>query len=191
VAVASPHRFALVSREVYPFGGGGIGEYIASCARLLATAGEVTLFTTSLHEEAFRKMTAAADPRMPPPGVQVVFVPEPELDEVSGYFSSLHLYSVRVLEALRQHYGRYGPSLIEFSDYLGEGAMTAQARRAGDAMLRTTRVGVRLHTSAEVCAVLDGYLDPSFEGRVIYELERIALRDADVLLWPGGDTLDF
>jgi len=184
-------RFALVSREVYPFDGGGIGEYIATCSRLLATVGEVTLFTTSKHEEAFRAMMAAGDPRLPAPGVQVVFVPEPEPDDLTGYFSPLHLYSARVLETLRRHYGRHGPSLVEFSDYLGEGAITAHARRAGDPMLRATRVGVRLHTTAEVCAVLDGYADPSFEGRVTYELERIALRDADAVLWPGGDTFEF
>jgi glycogen(starch) synthase len=184
-------RFALVSREVYPFDGGGIGEYIVTCARLLATVGEVTIFTTSKHEESFRAMTAAGDPRLPAPGVQVVFVPEPEPDDLAGYFSPLHLYSARVLETLRRHYGRHGPSLVEFSDYLGEGAITAQARRAGDPMLRATRVGVRLHTTAEVCAVLDGYLAPDFEGRVTYELERMALRDADVVLWPGGDTFGF
>lgn len=185
-----PHGIALVSREVYPFGGGGIGEYIASCGRLLATVGDITIFTTSLHEEAFRRMVAEDDPRMLPPGVQVVFVPEPEPGDLRGYFSPLHLYSARVLEALRQRYGRYGPSLVEFSDYLGEGAVTAQARRAGDPLLRSTRIAIRLHTTAEICAILDGHLDPDFEQQVTYELERIALRDADVILWPGGDTLD-
>ena len=191
MADARTHRFALVSREVYPFDGGGIGEYIASCSRLLATLGEVTIFTSSKHEESFRTMMADGDPRMSPPGVQVAFVPEPEPGDLAGYFSPLHLYSARVLEALRRHYGRHGPSLVEFSDYLGEGAITAQARRAGDPMLRATRVGVRLHTTAEVCAVLDGYAATSFEGRVTYDLERIALRDADAVLWPGGDTLGF
>src|SRR5881394_520649 len=191
MADARTHRFALVSREVYPFDGGGIGEYIVSCSRLLASVGEVTIFTSSKHEESFHAMTAAADPRLPPPGVHMAFVPEPEPDEIGSYFSPLHLYSARVLETLRRHYGRRGPSLVEFSDYLGEGAITAQARRAGDPMLRATRVGVRLHTTAEVCAVLDGYVDPGFEGRVTYELERIALRNADAILWPGGDTFEF
>ncbi|HEX2392257.1 MAG TPA: glycosyltransferase [Solirubrobacterales bacterium] len=191
MANARNHRFALVSREVYPFGGSGIGEYITSCSRALTALGEVTIFTSSLHEESYRQMKAAGDPRMPPPGVQVVFVQEPTDEEVGGYFSLLHLYSARVLEALRDHYGRHGPDLVEFSDYLGEGAITAQARRAGDPMLRNTRVGVRLHTTGEVCAMLDGYLDTEFGGRVTYELERLALRDADAIHWPGGDTYEF
>lgn len=191
MADARAHRFALVSREVYPFDGGGIGEYIVTCARLLATLGEVTIFTSSKHEESYRAMSAAGDARLPPPGVQFEFVPEPEPDDLASYFSPLHLYSACVLQALRRHYGRHGPSFIEFSDYLGEGAITAQARRGGDPMLRSTRVGIRLHTTAEVCAVLDGYLDPAFDGRVTYELERIALRHADAILWPGGDTFEF
>jgi glycogen(starch) synthase len=182
---------ALVSREVYPFSGGGIGEYIASCGRLLASVGDITIFTSSLHEEAYRRMTAEEDPRMPPPGVQVVFVPEPDPGDLRHYFSLLHVYSARVLDALRQRYGRHGPRLVEFSDYLGEGAITAQARRAGDPLLRESRVAVRLHTTAEICAILDGHLDPDFEQQVTYELERIALRDADAILWPGGDTFDF
>jgi glycogen synthase len=185
------HRFALVSREVYPFDGGGIGEYIVSCARLLAAVGEVTIFTSSKHEESFRAMTASGDPRLPPQGIHVAFVREPEPEEIGSYFSPLHLYSARVLETLRRHYGQHGPSFVEFSDYLGEGAITALARRGGDPMLRATRVGVRLHTTAEVCAVLDGYVASDFEGRVTYELERIALRDADTIIWPGGDTFEF
>jgi glycosyltransferase involved in cell wall biosynthesis len=182
---------ALVSREVYPFSGGGIGEYIASCGRLLASVGDITIFTSSLHEEAYRRMTAEGDSRMPPPGVQVVFVPEPDPSDLRHYFSLLHVYSASVLDALRRRYGRNGPRLVEFSDYLGEGAITAQARRAGDPMLRESRVAVRLHTSAEICAILDGHVDPDFEQKVTYELERIALRDADAILWPGGDTYDF
>jgi glycosyltransferase involved in cell wall biosynthesis len=183
-------RFALVSREVSPFGGAGIGEYIAAAARLLSTVGEVTLFTTSLHEEAYLRMRAEGDPRMPPTGVSVVFIEEPG-ENLAGYFCPLHLYSARVLDALHDHYGRFGPDLVEFSDYLGEGALTAQARRAGDPMLRRTKVAVRLHSSAEVCGVLDGYLDPNFEVQAIFELERMALRDCDTVLWPGGDTYEF
>jgi glycogen synthase len=190
MAAPRPPGIALVSREMYPFGG-GIGEYIASCARLLATVGDITIFTSSLHETALRKLIADDDPHTLPPGVQVVFVPEPDPGDLRGHFSPLHLYSARVLEALRQRYGSHPPRLVEFSDYLGEGAVTAQARRAGDPLLRATRVGVRLHTSAEVCSILDGFLDPDFEQRITYELERIALRDADFILWPGGDTFEF
>ncbi len=184
-------RVALVSRELFPFGGGGIGEYVNACARLLSEFAEVTIFTSSTHLASFRHLQLSGDPRVVSGDIRTVFVQEANDDEVGGYYSALHLYSARVLEALREHYGDHGPDLIEFSDYLGEGAVTAQARRAGDPMLRRTLVTIRLHTSAEVCAVLDGHVDNGFKARITCELERLAIRDADFLVWPGGDTLAF
>ncbi|MEA2298780.1 MAG: glycogen synthase [Solirubrobacteraceae bacterium] len=182
-------RFALVSREVYPFGGGGIGFYVSSTARLLAEIGEVKVFTTSRHRARYEELSAAGDPRLPVEDVEIVFVPEVEPDEVGGFYSVMHAYSAAVLDALRRTYGDRGPDLIEFSDYLGEGAVTVQARRAGDPLLSETKVAVRLHTSAEMCAVLDGSLGQDFESRSTCALERLALREADVVVWQGGDTL--
>jgi glycosyltransferase involved in cell wall biosynthesis len=184
-------RVALVSRELAPFGGGGIGEYVNACARVLSQVAEVTIFTSSTHEESFRRLRISGDPRIVPSDVQVVFVPEADEDDMGAYYSALHLYSARILDFLREHYGDHGPDLVEFSDYLGEGAVTAQARRAGDLMLRRSLVAIRLHTSAEVCAILDGHVDDDFQARMTCELERLAMRDADFLVWPGGDTLRF
>jgi glycogen(starch) synthase len=184
-------RVALVSRELFPFGGGGIGEYINACARVLSEFAEVTIFTSSIHLDSFRRLQLSGDPRVVSGDIHMVFVQETNDDEIGGYYSALHLYSARVLDSLREHYGDHGPDLVEFSDYLGEGAVTAQARRAGDPMLRRSLVTIRLHTSAEVCAVLDGHVDDSFEARMTCELERLAIRDADFLVWPGGDTLAF
>src|SRR5206468_1508793 len=179
----------LVSREVFPFGGGGIGFYVSSAAQLLAAIGEVKLFTTSLHRARYEELRAAGDPRVPPHDIEVVFVDEAGPEDIGGFYSTTHLYSARVLDALRRVYGDRGPDLIEFSDYLGEGAVTVQARRTGDPLLAATKVAIRLHTSAEMCAVLDGAIDHEFASRATCELERLALRDADVIVWQGGDTL--
>jgi glycogen synthase len=184
-------KVALVSRELYPFRGAGIGEYINACARLLGRDADVTVFTTSTHKESYYRLRAAGDPRVLPDHINVVFVQEVEGAERGHYYTDLHLYSARVLDALRDYYGRRGPDMVEFSDYLGEGAVTVQARRSGEAFLRTSLVGIRLHTSAEVCAVLDGYREHDFGSSMVWELERLALRDADYLIWPGGDTLSF
>jgi glycogen synthase len=188
VSSATP-RIALVSRELHPFDGGGIGEYIVASGRLHSKWCEVTVFTTSAHEAKYLQLRASGDPRLLPDDVEVVFVPEALPDEIGGFFSTAHLYSSRVLDALREHYGDTGPELVEFSDYLGEGAVTVQARRAGEPMLRKSVVGIRLHTTSELCAILDGHMDDSFESRALYELERLAVRDADYLVWSGGDTL--
>ncbi len=183
-------RIALVSRELYPFRSGGIGEFVDACARLLSSIAEVTIFTNSVHEAEYKKMRACKDDRIPE-RVDVVFVPETDGRDVGGFFSQLHLYSARVLTCLREYYGARGPDLVEFSDYLGEGAVTVQARRTGDSFLRHTAVAVRVHTSTEICAVLDGHTDEEFAARMTWELERLAIRDADYLIWPGGDTLEF
>ncbi len=181
-------RVALVSRELYPFDGGGIGEYIVASSRLHSKWCQVTVFTTSAHEVEYLRLRASNDPRLLPDHVEVVFVPAALPDEIGGFYSTSHLYSSRILDALREHYGGSGPDLVEFSDYLGEGAVTAQARRAGEPVLRESIVAIRLHTTSELCAVLDGHLDDNFESRILYELERVAMREADYLLWPGGDT---
>jgi glycogen(starch) synthase len=188
VSKATP-RIALVSRELYPFDGGGIGEYIVASSRLHSKWCEVTVFTTSAHEAEYLRLRASNDPSLLPDDVELVFVPEALPDEIGGFYSVSHLYSSRVLDALREYYGDRGPDLVEFSDYLGEGAVTAQARRAGEPMLRESLVGIRLHTTSELCAVLDGHVNDDFESRILYELERLAVRDADYLVWSGGDTL--
>jgi glycosyltransferase involved in cell wall biosynthesis len=184
-------RVALVSRELDPFWGGGIGEYVSACSRLLARLGEVTIFTSDAHAASVETLRSAEDPRAVPDEVELVFVPDAGENDLGGYFSKLHLYSARVFEALRDRYGTDGPDLVEFSDYLGEGAVTVQARRTAHPLLRRSVVAVRVHTSAEVCAVLNGHLDGAFASRMTYELERLAIRDADYLIWPGGDTLNF
>jgi glycogen(starch) synthase len=184
----STPRIALVSRELYPFDGGGIGEYIVTSSRLHSKWSQVTIFTTSDHKDEYLQLRASNDSRLPPNEVEMVFVPAALPGEIGGFYSTSHLYSSRVLDALREHYGDTGPDLVEFSDYLGEGAVTAQARRSGEPVLRKSVVGIRLHTTSELCAVLDGHVDDNFESRILYELERVAMRDADYLLWPGGDT---
>ena len=180
-------RVALVSRELYPFTGGGIAPIVAAAARQLSSVAEVSLATSSAHRSAYRKLRAAGDPRLPPPGVEMVWVEEP-LDQ-GGYLSHMHHYSANAYRALKEHYGNRGPDLIEFCDYLGEGFVTVQARHTSAAWLDETLVCVRLHTTAELCNVLDGYLPDDAASVAVYDAERFVLRNADRILWPGGDVL--
>jgi glycogen synthase len=184
----SDARIALVSREVYPFGGGGIGNYVNAAATVLSELAEVTVITTAAHESRYQELQEAGDPRIPE-GVRYEFVPEPQYWEVGTFFSFNHLWSARAFEALCRLYGESGPDVVEFSDYLAEGFVTCQAKRTSDPRLRETIVCIRLHTSAEMCAVLDGHLDAADDIRQMIELERYALRFADRLIWPGGDVL--
>ncbi len=178
---------ALVSREVAPFGGGGIGRYVNALAALLAGEFEVTIFTTSrnreAHDAARREQPASL------PAAKVVFVREPRAWDARASFSRLHAWSARVYEALLAEYGDRGPDLVEFGDFLGEGCVTVQAKRTDSRALRATAVCVRIHGSAEVYDVLDGFLPGDRERSFTHELERYALRYADALLSAGGDIL--
>ena len=181
-------RIALVCREVYPFGGGGIGQFVGAAARLLSRIAEVTILTTSLFEEEYVRLRAAGDERLPEQ-VRFAFVTEPSLEEAEAWYHVMHCYSARVYERLREVYPDGGPDVIEFPDYLGEGFVTLQAAEALDPFLARTRVCVRIHTTAEICELLDGFCKPDFPSRAVHELERFSLARADRVIWQGGDVL--
>src|SRR5215217_2797134 len=181
-------RIALVSRELHPVGGGGIGVQVAGFASALTDLGDVVILTRSGLEDGYRELRARG--QLPwADNVQVEFVPEPSDGEYGSYYNFMHLYSSRVVDRLRELYPEGGPDVIEFPDFLGEGMVTVQERRAYARFLRNTQVHVRLHTTAEMCSVLDGYVDQGFEARQLITAERHALREADRILWPGGDVL--
>jgi glycogen(starch) synthase len=187
-SAATEPRIALVSREVYPFGGGGLGNYVNWTARALAEVAEVTVLTTSRHQAAHRELLAAGDQRLDP-RVRFVFVPDFDYHDHRTFYGYFHRWSANVLDALRASYPERGPDLIEFADYHGEGALTLQARRTAERWLRHTPVCVRLNSSSEMVLTLDGHLPADQAIRAMFELERYSLRYADRVIWPGGDVL--
>jgi glycosyltransferase involved in cell wall biosynthesis len=166
--------------------GGGIGQFVSSVAGLLSGVAEVTVFTTSLLRDRYEQLQAKGDD--PLPGVRVVFVEEPSVVELGGWYHVMHCYSGRVWEALRGVYGERGPEVIEFADYLGEGFVTLQAAWALDPFLSTSRVCVRVHTSTEMVEVLNGFWKPDLASRVVHAMERFCLGGADRVVWQGGDV---
>jgi glycogen(starch) synthase len=180
-------RIVLSSRELFPFLGGGIGAYVAQTAQTLAPVADVTILTASWFAEKYEELRAAGDPRVDFGGAELAFVQVPVPADHGEFYSHMHLYSHRVMERLRELFGDRGPDLIEFSDYLGEGFVPTQARRAGDPFLADTTIAVRVHTTAEICNVLNGCLGSDFESRISRDLERRALREADVVVCSGGD----
>ncbi len=174
---------------MYPLGGGGIGQFVAAAARLLSQIAEVTILTTSVFEENYERLRAERDPRLPGEGVRIVFVPEPTIEETAGWYHIMHCYGARVLECLKECYPDGGPELIEFPDFLGEAFVTLQAAESLDPFLASTRVAVRLHTTAELCEVLDGYLKRDLGHEALHYMERYSLAHADRLIWQGGDIL--
>jgi glycogen synthase len=182
-------RFALVSREVYPFVGGGLSRYVTATAETLSGLGEVTVFTSAAYQARFFELRSADFPDFLA-GVKFVFVPEPNHQDVGSYYHFLHLWSASVYEALKREYAANGPDLIEFPDYHGEAFVTIQARRALEPIFRNTSVCVRLYTTSEMASVLNGYVPGDFASTVVFDMERYAIRYADHILEPGGDIYD-
>lgn len=182
-------RIALVSRELYPYVGGGIAPIVAAAARDLSRVADVTLVTSAAHRPCHEALRAQGDPRVLPEAVRHVWVADPP-QEYGAWLSYLHAYSSRVDAALRAAYPDGGPDVIEFCDYLAEGFVTVQARHTEDPWLADTLVCVRLHTTSEICAVLDGHLPTDFQTTAIHDAERYTLRHADRVLWSGGDVLE-
>jgi glycosyltransferase involved in cell wall biosynthesis len=181
-------QVALVAREFYPFIGGGIAPIVAAAARQLAASAEVTVVTSASYRQDYERLRAEGDPLLPPDSVRLVFVDEPDSEDWGAYLSYMHAYSARVDQALRGAFPDRAPDILEFCDYLGEGFVTAQALETGDPWLQQTRVCVRLHTTAYLCAVLDGHLPDDFGSNAVFDAERFVLSRADTLLWSGGDV---
>jgi glycogen synthase len=182
---AHPH-LALVSRELHPFVHGGIAPIVRATAQVLSAVAEVTLFTTAAHRERYAELTR--DGPLYGRDVRVVLVEEPP-EGPGSFYSWLQAWSHRVYEALLEAYPDGGPDFVEFPDYLAEGFVTVQAKRTADPGLRNTLVAVRTHTTTEIVSMLNGHKARDLETRAIHDMERYCLRNADVLLWPGGDVL--
>ena len=178
----------LVSPEVYPLSGGGIGAYVTAMARALAPVLDVTIVTTSEHEAAYRDLCRSGSVIVPD-SVDFAFVPEVGADDRRNPYRRAHGWSGEVFAAIKRGF-RHGPaSIIEFPDWGGAGCVTIQARRTDDPSLRDTLVCTRLHASMEICAVLNGFISQEPDLRKLYDLERFTLRYADRVLWAGGDVL--
>ena len=65
-------RIVLVSRELHPFGGGGIAPVVAALATQLAALADVTLVTTDAHRDALAAAGGAT--ALYGPAVEVLLV---------------------------------------------------------------------------------------------------------------------
>ena len=181
-------RIALVSRELYPTWRRDRADRRRRRAELAEIA-EVTVVTSGASREEHERLRAAGDPRLLPETVRIGWVDEPG-DGWGGWNSYMQLYSARARAVLKALYGDRGPDLIEFCDYLGRGLRDRAGPRTPPPRGCATRSSaVRLHTTSEMCAVLDGHLPDDFQTVAIHDAERYALRHADRILWSGGDVL--
>ncbi|MDX8151647.1 glycosyltransferase [Patulibacter brassicae] len=188
-AVGTRPRIAVVSNDVAPANGGGIAAYVAALADTLAEWAEVTLFTRASTVRALERVNHeqrsvwTLDPR-----VALVAVPDDVDGGPGSYFNAAHRHAASVYAAVAAHYDGRGPDLIEVPDYLAEGAVLVQARAAQVPWLRGTRIVVRAHTTHEVVWTLNGALPDDEPQRLLWELERYVLREADACVVGGAEV---
>ena len=209
-------RICLVSRELDPFFGAGIGVYASASARAWAKAGHEIHVVTVTHTQTEPPAQAGGplhhpteppaqaggplapiNPRHPqlPLGARlwdgvVVHVVDPVQREDLPYFHLRHALGVshRVSALHAAHPFDY----IEFADYFAEGAFALHSRRRGwgSRRLPGALLGVRLHTPSIDCWAINQEHDLPAESVAMGPLEYRALAAADVLISPSTALLD-
>ncbi len=168
-------RIAIVSREVVPFFGAGIGTYAAEMSRAWAAQGHEVHFLCEAH--------AGFAERGPVELNALCHTVAPERDEFP--FAS---HSKGVRRVLNDLHARAPFDYIEFPDYWAEGYFAIGAHRV-KRELQGAVLGVRLHTPTLECRALNG---ESHAPRDIAHLERAeaaAIRLADVVISPSTSLL--
>jgi glycosyltransferase involved in cell wall biosynthesis len=168
-------RIAIVSREVVPFFGAGIGTYAAEMSRAWSDAGHEVHFLSEDHKDFPDR--GPAELRATCHAVS----PEPEEFHFAGYSKGVR--------SLLTHLHALSPfDYIEFPDYWAEGYYSIRSHRSKGA-LSGAILGIRLHTPTHECRELNG--EPH-AGREIAGLERLeagAIKLADLLISPSTSLL--
>lgn len=175
----------FVTRELHPFTAGGIGRVIAN---ILVTEDRsermgVLYIGDEIDESAFRQIYP-----------DVMFLAWPRhryrTREMDGQWyppfaayrdQLLHWESVHISQGLDEFARKFGsPDYVEFTDW-GGAAFAATQRKVLGVGLDSTVLAVRLHSTDSILA--DFELRPQgVAGLTLYDLERKALADCDVLV---------
>ncbi|MDX6634985.1 MAG: glycogen synthase [Solirubrobacterales bacterium] len=159
----------------------GLGISVGRLGRLLAREHEVTV----VHAYEDAAPIAAADD---PPSLRNVIVDPSRLPPIA-FTCDDHARSAAVAAAIEEAYGDQPPDYAEFPDYRGHALVPLQARAAGSPSLRGTEIAIRLRGLAALMCLYDGTW-PQPEHRMVFDLEREALRLCDRIVYPGESVLD-
>lgn len=176
-------RVCLVSRELSPLTGGGIGVYVGEMARALVSAGHDVHILTEAHPGLQRLGGAAC------PGVRLHAAdPTKGAAGLEAYSVFAMRHSMAVLEALRRLHAAAPLDYIEFPDYHAEGYFAIEARRTlGD--FAGAVLAVRLHSPLGLCRRADEQWTLDREAAFTEHMELSAISRADVVVSPGRRVL--
>ena len=169
-------RIALVSREVAPFFGAGIGTYVASMARAWRSAGHDVHVVSQNHYDLVKRgpeeLAGAVCHGVAVRNSEYLFA-----DLAAGFRSVL----------LKLHAS--APfDYIEFPDYFADGYFAIRgARQAGE--LAGAVLGIRLHTPTHECRILNEEAAGGPAVSTLEKCEAAAIRAADVVISPSRSLL--
>lgn len=177
-------RICLVSKEVAPFWGAGIGVYVSLMARAWAAAGHEVHVLSEPHAGLLE------DGPRTHKGVRFhavdIMAGQCTLD---GFRCPLERHAMAVHEKLGELHARYRFDYIEFPDFGGEGWLALKARRTLGAYSGAV-MAIRLHTPLADCIELNADAMLDRETATILALEGQAMRDADALISPCTSLLE-
>jgi glycosyltransferase involved in cell wall biosynthesis len=181
----TPMRVCLVSREVAPFWGAGIGTYVAEMARAWAAAGHEVHILTAGNEAVRRYLSGEHGSPDPLPGIRVCVSEEvgPRAE------SAFQRHAWGVYRSLQAMHAQRAFDYIEFPDYWAEGMFALPAKRTLGAFPGAA-LGVRLHTPTRICRELNGEAWLDMELAALQCAEERAIRDADVVISPTAALLE-
>jgi len=177
-------RICLVSKEVSPFWGAGIGVYVSLMARAWAVAGHEVHVLSEPHpgllDDGPRTHKGVHFHAVDVHAGQCL---------LEGYRCQFEQHSMAVHEKLSELHSKHPFDYIEFPDFGGEGWLALKARRTlgsyGGAVM-----AIRLHTPLADCIELNADAMLDRETALILAIEGQALRDADALISPCASLLE-
>ncbi|WP_342375196.1 glycosyltransferase [Myxococcus stipitatus] len=175
-------RICLVSKELSPFFGGGIGTYVALMSRAFSDAGHEVHVLTAAHPGLEQAPVLF-------PGVRVHTVAELEPGYAGAFPFPPLRHAMAAYTALQSLHAQHPFDLIEFPEYEGEGYFALRARRTLGA-LATAVLAVRLHTPTHEVQRFNRVTTLDMDATQQEFMEDCSIRDADLLLSPTQSLLD-
>lgn len=175
-------RICLVSKELDPVYGEGLGTYVALACRSFVARGHEVHVLTSSHPGLERASEL-------PPSVHVHLVEYDGSAAPGACRNAAMQYAMGVHHTLLALHARHPFDLIEFPDSGGEGAFALRARGTlghfGSAVL-----AVRLHMPSQDSRVLNRLALLDMDSASVEYQEEVALRAADIVLSPTHSLLE-
>lgn len=180
----------LVSNELAPLYGGGIGTYVLTMARAWAASGARVHIITACHPgladlQAELNATHADAITLHPALLDRGLAPR-----IAGA-SSVLARSVAAADLLETLHREHEFNLIEFPDYQAEGLVTLQRRAAGLAgAIEGVPIIIRVHSPSYEIRRYNDEIGHTLEELLTEPLEEDAMRLADALVSPSACLLD-